>query len=180
MFARFTVILMALAATLLLGPAAPTSTEALAQSQAQALPEPSGRVILDVSGKIARTNAPGKARFDLKGLESLGIAKVSTSTPWTEGKPEFEGVRLRDLLRAVGADGATVTPVALNDYKLDIPRDDFEKYPVILAYRMNGEELKVREKGPLWIVYPRDEFPELDNRLIRSRWVWQVKEIVIK
>ncbi len=147
---------------------------------AQPLPEPSGRVILEISGKITRANPSGRVRFDLKGLESLGITKLTTSTPWTEGKPVFEGVRVRDLLKAVGAEGMTVTPVALNDYKLDIPRDDFEKYPVILAYRMDGEELKIREKGPLWIVYPRDEYPELDNRLIRSRWVWQVKEIVIK
>ena len=92
----------------------------------------------------------------------------------------FEGVRIRDLLQAVGADGATITPVALNDYKLDIPREDFDKYPVILAYRMDGEELRVRDKGPLWIVYPRDDFPELDNRLIRSRWVWQVKELMVR
>jgi hypothetical protein len=168
MLSRFTTLL-ACALALFVSSATPAQTT---------LPQPTGRVILDVSGKI---NAPGgRVRFDLKGLESLGIAKVATSTPWTEGKPEFEGVRLRDLLKVVGADGATVTPVALNDYKLDIPRDDFEKYPVILAYRMNGEELKVREKGPLWIVYPRDDYPELDNRLIRSRWVWQVKEIVIK
>ena len=45
---------------------------------------------------------------------------------------------------------------------------------------MDGEELRVRDKGPLWIVYPRDDFPELDNRLIRSRWVWQVKELMVR
>lgn len=171
MLARFA-LLLACAAAAFFGPSSDTA--------AQRLAEPSGRVILEISGKIANTNAPNRARFDLKSLEALGITKITTSTPWTEGKKVFEGIRLRDLLQAVGADGATITPVALNDYKLDIPREDFDKYPVILAYRMDGEELRVRDKGPLWIVYPRDEFPELDNRLIRSRWVWQVKELMVR
>ncbi len=171
MLARFALV-VALAAAALLGPSGDTA--------AQRIAEPSGRVILEVSGKIANTNAPNRTRFDLKALEGLGITKITTSTPWTEGKKVFEGVRIRDLLQAVGADGATITPVALNDYKLDIPREDFDKYPVILAYRMDGEELRVRDKGPLWIVYPRDDFPELDNRLIRSRWVWQVKELMVR
>lgn len=171
MLARFA-FLLACALAVVFGPSS--------DAGAQRLAEPSGRVILEVSGKIANTNAPNRARFDLKALEGLGITKLTTSTPWTEGKRVFEGVRLRDLLQAVGADGATITPVALNDYKLDIPREDFDKYPVILAYRMDGEELRVRDKGPLWIVYPRDDFPELDNRLIRSRWVWQVKELMVR
>jgi hypothetical protein len=171
MVARY-VLLLLCAVAIVFGPAGDTA--------AQPLPEPTSRVILEVSGKIAKTNAPERARFDLKALEALGITKVTTSTPWTEGKKVFEGVRLRDLLQAVGADGTTITPVALNDYKLDIPREDFDKYPVILAYRMDGEELRVRDKGPLWIVYPRDDFPELDNRLIRSRWVWQVKELMVR
>jgi len=171
MVARYVLLLLS-AVAIVFGPAGDTA--------AQPLPEPTSRVILEVSGKIAKTNAPERARFDLKALEALGITKVTTSTPWTEGKKVFEGVRLRDLLQAVGADGTTITPVALNDYKLDIPREDFDKYPVILAYRMDGEELRVRDKGPLWIVYPRDDFPELDNRLIRSRWVWQVKELMVR
>ena len=106
MLARFALV-FALAAAALLGPSGDTA--------AQRIAEPSGRVILEVSGKIANTNAPNRARFDLKALESLGITKVTTSTPWTEGKKVFEGIRLRDLLQAVGADGATITPVALND-----------------------------------------------------------------
>jgi hypothetical protein len=171
MVARY-ILLFLCAVAAVFGPSGDTA--------AQRLAEPSGRVILEVSGKVSSTNAPGRARFDLKALEALGITKLTTSTPWTEGKKVFEGIRVSDLLKAVGADGTTITPVALNDYKLDIPREDFDKYPVILAYRMDGEELRVRDKGPLWIVYPRDDFPELDNRLIRSRWVWQVKELMVR
>jgi hypothetical protein len=153
---------------------------AVAAQAQQPLPKPEGRSLLDVTGKIAVTNAPEKASFDLKMLESLGVARTKTSTAWTEGQPAFEGVSVKALLDRLGAKGDTVIAIALNDYKVEIPIEDFNKYPVILAYRMNGELLRVRDKGPLWIVYPQDEFPTLKNKETQSKWVWQVKELRIR
>jgi hypothetical protein len=57
---------------------------------------------------------------------------------------------------------------------------DFAKYPVLLAYSMDGKALTARDKGPLWIVYPRDDYPEIKDPLLDSRWVWQLKEIDVK
>lgn len=53
-------------------------------------------------------------------------------------------------------------------------------YPVILAYRMNGELLRIRDKGPLWVIYPQDDFPDLKTKQTQAKWVWQVKEIQFK
>jgi hypothetical protein len=143
------------------------------------LPAPQERVILEVTGKIANTNAGDRAQFDLPMLEKLGIAQRKTATAWTDGEPAFEGVLMRDLLNDVGASGEKVTVVALNDYKVDIPISDFRNFPVMLAYRMDGKALRIKDKGPLWIVYPADEFPELNNKQTQNKWVWQVKEIQI-
>jgi hypothetical protein len=147
---------------------------------AQPLDKPKDRPLLEVTGKIKVTNDGDKAAFDLALLESIGIAKTKTSTAWTEGQPQFEGVMLKTLLERLGASGDAVIAVALNDYKVEIPIADFSRYPVILAYRMNGELLKVREKGPLWIIYPQDDFPALKNKETQSKWVWQVKELRVK
>src|SRR5258708_2760784 len=147
---------------------------------AATLPQPQGKALLEVSGTVANTNAPEKAVFDLAMLEGLGVTKTQTSTPWTDGRPVFEGVLMRVLLDNVGAKGTTVTAVALNDYKVDIPIADFAQYPIILAYKMDGQELKVRDKGPLWIIYPQDDFPDLKNKQTQAKWVWQIKELRIK
>lgn len=144
------------------------------------LATPQGRPILEVSGSIATKNDGGSAKFDLAMLEKLGVAKVKTSTAWTEGTPQFEGVLVRDLLAAVGATGGTVTAVALNDYKIEIPIADFNKYGVILAYRQDGQELRIRDKGPLWIVYPQDDHPELKTKATQAKWLWQLKELRVK
>ena len=153
---------------------------ALAPVAAQPLPKPKERAILEVSGKIKVTNGEDKASFDLAMLESIGIAKIKTTTAWTEGTPQFEGVSLKALLDRIGASGDTITAVALNDYKVEIPIADFSRYPVILAYRMNGDLLRIRDKGPLWIIYPQDDLPALKTKETQSKWVWQIKELRVR
>lgn len=69
----------------------------------------------------------------------------------------------------VGAKGQSVRVLALNDYTTLIPMDDFYKFPVIMALKMNGEYMRVRDKGPLFIVYPYDSSAELQNQIYYSR-----------
>jgi hypothetical protein len=51
----------------------------------------------------------------------------------------FEGPLLCDLLERVGADGTVLQARALNDYVVEIPIGDCERYPVILALTRDGE-----------------------------------------
>ncbi len=144
------------------------------------LAQPAGRVILTISGAIENTNGDGVARFDRAMLEEIGIIKIATSTSWTDGVTKFEGVLARDLLRAVGATGDVVTARALNDYSIEIPRSDFDDYDVLFALRMDGVDLTPRDKGPLWVVYPRDEHPELRNQKVDARWLWQLVNLDVR
>jgi hypothetical protein len=144
---------------------------------ADGLPAPTDRTLLSVSGDISATNADGAANFDRAMLKNLKVTKLRTSTPWTEGVHEFEGVLASDLMNAVGAKGDVVIATAINDYKVEIPAEDFTKYPVLLAWSMDGEELKIRDKGPVWIVYPQDQFAELQNLETKNKWIWQLKSL---
>ena len=146
----------------------------------ETLPAPTGKVVLSVTGNITRTNADGAANFDMAMLEKLGRRTVATSTPWTDGTQEFSGPLIRDVLAAAGARGDTVEAVALNDYSYTISIADFLEYPVIAAGMMNGERMPVRNKGPLWIIYPRDDFEELRTSEIEYRMVWQLRELAVK
>lgn len=144
------------------------------------LSRPEGRVVLTVSGSVVNPNGNGKAEFDMDMLQSLPAVTVETTTPWTEGETSFEGVLVRDVLADAGAEGSTATAVALNDYQFEVPAADFDQYSVILAYSMNGKQLRIRDKGPLWIVYPIDQHEELKNEETHSKMVWQLRELVIE
>ena len=145
-----------------------------------ALQPPGGPVVLEITGRIGVTNGDARARFDMTMLEGLGVTTTKTTTAWTSGQQVFDGVRMQTLLERGGAFGERVEVVALNDYKVEIPVSDFARWPVILAYRMNGEALRIRDKGPLWIVYPQDDFRALRTKEVQGKWAWQVKEIRVK
>jgi hypothetical protein len=50
-----------------------------------------------------------------------------------------------------------------------------------LAYKMGGTMLKIRNFGPLFLVYPRDSGgKELNSPLYNSRLIWQITRIEIK
>ena len=150
-------------------------------ARAASLPQPAGPVILQVSGRIRETNAEGGvARFDRPMLEALGMRKLTTSSAWTSGTTEFEGPLAGALLDAVGAEGTAVHATALNDYAVTIPTDELRRYPVLLALKMNGQYLKVMDKGPIWIVYPRDQYRELQDSLMDKRWIWQLAEMRVE
>src|SRR5205085_10237860 len=91
----------------------------------------------------------GVARFDRPMLEALGVQKLTTSSAWTTGPTEFEGVLASAVLDAVGAVGTAVHATALNDYAVTIPIDELRRYPVLLALKMNGQYLKIMDKGPV-------------------------------
>ncbi|WP_127143968.1 molybdopterin-dependent oxidoreductase [Pelagibacterium montanilacus] len=152
----------------------------LSAQTTDALSAPAGDVILEVRGTIAAINADDAALFDMEMLEALPPAAIETSTSVTDGVHLFEGVLMRDLLARVGAEGETVSAIALNDYAIDIPIEDFERFDVVLAHSMDGERLLPSDKGPLWIVYPRDQHDQLQDIRYDYRWVWQLYQLEIR
>jgi hypothetical protein len=113
-------------------------------------------------------------------LLRLGMIEMKTQTPWTDGEANFTGVPLAQLLDAVGTKGTSVHAVAANDYQADIPIAVLEESGALLAMRMNGQDLTLRDKGPLWIVFPWSEKPELDRVEIYNYAVWQLLSMHVR
>lgn len=149
-------------------------------AQAEIHTGPAGHIILTVTGNISVTNAKNEAHFDTALLESLGSATLVTSTPWTDGTVKFEGVWARDLLEAVGATGDKVVAVALNDYQVEIPLAELTSQNVLLALKMNGTYMRVRDKGPVWIIYPQSRNGDLQDMATRVKMVWQLNRLEIR
>lgn len=143
------------------------------------LAQPTGPVLLTVTGQITQTNADKAARFDLEMLRALPVRRFTTTTIWTTGPQEFTGVALSDLLAVLGADGQTLRSIALNDYAVDIPSSDAQTDGPILAYELNGEPMSIRDKGPLWVVYPYDSNSRFRTEVVYSRSIWQLNRIEI-
>lgn len=159
--------------------ASATAAAFLFSIPANALDLPKERVLLTVTGAIKETNSDGQAVFDRPMLDSLHGRSVQIETPWTEGQTHFEGPLLRALLDVVGAQGTTLRITALNDYSAEVPISDATDFDTMLATAMNGQPMSVREKGPVFMIYPFDTNPELYNEKYFSRSVWQIKSIEV-
>lgn len=154
-------------------------------SAAEPLPMPRGEVLLTVGGAIGRGNAQDasgrlEARFDRSMLEQIGFTEVKTATPWHSGVMRFDGVLLRSVLAMVESRGSTLLATAHNEYSAMLPVSDAARYDVILATKLNGEVMTLRDKGPLFIIYPFDSDKALQTDMTYIRSVWQLRRIDVR
>jgi hypothetical protein len=118
--------------------------------------------------------------YDLAALEAMDSTDLFTHTSWTDGLQRFTGVRASLLLAALEKQGATVRARALNDYEIRMSAKDLTDYSVIIAYKRNGEYMAIRDKGPLWIIFPQDDHPELTGLETDQKMVWQLRRLVVE
>ena len=83
------------------------------------------------------------------------------------------------MLEHLGTSSSEFLAWADDGYEATFKGVDVEKYPVILAYKKNGEFLSLRDLGPLWIMFPFDQYKELDVQPIYEIAVWQLSRIEI-
>jgi hypothetical protein len=146
---------------------------------ANTLASPTGEPLLTVRGAITNVGEGNIAQFDLDLLTALPSETFETSTIWTDGVQEFRGVSLDVLLEHVGATGDNLQLRALNDYRITIPASDAREGGPIVAYEQNGNPMSIRNKGPLWLVYPYDSTTDYQTEEIYARSIWQLIEIEV-
>ncbi|KAB2923586.1 MAG: molybdopterin-dependent oxidoreductase [Dechloromonas sp.] len=135
-------------------------------------PASAARPLLTLKG------AAGVAGLSMAQIEALGMREVRTGTFWPEDDGSYAGPLLADVLKQAGLERVEAIRVRARDgFSQRIPRQDWERWPVILATRRDGQPMTPRQKGPLRIIYPRDLAPELSDSVYRLRWVWLIDAI---
>lgn len=135
---------------------------------------PEGPVILTVAQSGGETWT-----FDRAMLQSLGWTTITTVTSFTVGPQEFSGIPLAALIDATGATGMVIEATALNDYRVELPFAHAADHDVFLALDQNGQPMRVRDRGPVWIVYPQDSLRPANDRF-DTFMVWQLRDIVFR
>jgi hypothetical protein len=151
----------------------------LPAAPAAAIEPPAGPVVLTLTGEVLHRNAGEGAAFDMAMLEHLPQLSFGAETPWYARRRQFTGPLLREVLRAAGARGATLRVRSLNDYRVDIPFGDAQRFDVVVARLLDGAPMRVRDRGPLFVIYPFDAVPALRNAVYYSRCAWQLRAIEV-
>jgi hypothetical protein len=120
-----------------------------------------------------------KIHMTLEDLDAFSQTEFTTSTIWTDGDIQFSGVSLKMLLTHLNVKGDTLTMTALNDYAVAMPVADLTEDAPIIATRMNGAVMPVRDKGPFWVVYPYDDNALFSTETNYTRSIWQLNRLHI-
>jgi hypothetical protein len=139
--------------------------------------------MMALANPILSVKIPGDAaavELTAEELLSLKQIEISTANDYVDGMAVFSG----PLLRSVFGDYVLkptdkIKLTALNDYSTEMPAAEAIDYDVILAMTMNGNALSVREKGPLWVIYPMSDHKELQVPEFNDRLVWQLSKVEI-
>ena len=138
---------------------------------------PATEILLTITGAIDAAVQP--LTLDRAALMALPVTTIETSTIWTDGTHSFTGVSLADLLDEIGVTEGTLLATAANNYTVEIPVSDAVQGGPIVAYLMDNAEMPLRDKGPLWIVYPFDSSADYRSELIYTRSIWQLDRIEV-
>ena len=132
------------------------------------------RVLLTVAGP------DGETTYSIAQFEDIGVATFVTTTIWTEGPQKFTGVPLHLFVEHLGLTDGSLVARAVNDYAITFPVEDALQEGPIIAYLRNDMLMPLRDKGPLWIVYPFDSEPDFRTEVAHARSIWQLERIEIQ
>lgn len=121
--------------------------------------------------------ANGTQAFRRADLEALPQQTFSTSTVWTSGVHDYSGPALSDVLAAAGLGAMALRMQAANDYFVMLEPEMIEADAPIVVTRINGQPFGLRDRGPLWLMYPYDASPRYRSETIFAASIWQLTDI---
>lgn len=110
-------------------------------------------------------------------LMALPQQSFETETIWTEGVVTFSGPSLKAVIAQAAMSPGDVELYAINDYNVVLPAGKIEDGAPIIANRINGAPFSVRDKGPLWIVFPYDGESRYNTEEYFALSVWQLNRL---
>ncbi len=158
---------------------------------AQAERHSTGPTLLTIAGKIGSANRGASDEFedaffnfhdisfkeayafDQKALETLPQHTITVQADNWPKAYRFEGPLLSDVLSKAGVETTTntVTLYALDGYAGELSIEMVNQFPAVLALKADGQYLGLGGRGPIWLVMPVSDHPELQQEG-DAGWVW--------
>ena len=137
---------------------------------------------LVIEGQIAK----GKAvTLSWQQLQALATNHVKTTEPHAVLNQEeifdFRGIRVSTLLKklAIASDITDITFVCFDGYQATISMKDLLAYPITLAIAKNGKPISRDQGGPIYLVIPHTQYPNLKKKYNELSWAFYVTHMII-
>jgi hypothetical protein len=125
--------------------------------------------------------------LSLEKLEALAKTSVWTKEPHntTNSNPNtifhFRGVAVSTLLKQVGVapDVTDVTFIAHDAYRVTVSLADLRQYPIIIALERDNQKISRSDGGPLYLVFPYSQYPQLQQPYPDRFWAFYLTDLVV-
>ena len=138
---------------------------------------------VDPSTPVGVTVVYGETKIELTAGQwepkRTQIKTVDLSLPGTTKEYEFTGVSLAALMEIAGATDCTTIQVKSSDgWAAEVAAADALKYNILVTDDyVGGKDIPADAGGPIKLVFPASEYPELDTTYDAWSWQWYVAEI---
>jgi hypothetical protein len=116
----------------------------------------------------------------LEQIEQLPQTIITTQLPWINGQAAFKGVKLSTLLEMHSIKPSLIRLKALNDYTTEVTWQEMLQYEPIIAIKKDEQYLKIRDYGPFWLIFPLDQYTELQQTTYLAKMIWQLESIKVE
>lgn len=139
-----------------------------------------GGTTLTITGQLG---APGATLrwAELEAMATTRVRTVNIQDPNRRTPTEFRGVAVRDLLDRFAADPAAseLTFVAIDGFRATVRAADARAYRTLLAIEADGAPIPREKGGPIFLVHPFSEAPELRERYPDRYWAFYVTHLIV-
>lgn len=142
-----------------------------------AVPQPSGKPVLVVTGSPTRNTSDNLA-VSLDTLKQLRQVEFTVFEPAQQKDLTFQGFPVSDLLSVLGlaSESRTLVFRALDDYHVEFKSDELVDQDAIISIYTNGKEPSVAEGGPIRLVFPTGS--KLGKNA--DNWIWSIDRIEVQ
>jgi hypothetical protein len=131
------------------------------------------------------TGTGKSVKLNWQQLQTLAKTQVKTVNPLDVVNPnevvDFRGIPVSQILQQFGGDNRVtdVTFVCFDSYYVTVSLQDLLAYPIILAIAKNGQPIKRDQGGPIYLVFPYTQYPQLKQKYDDTAWAFYVSNIIV-
>ncbi|MEA5576594.1 molybdopterin-dependent oxidoreductase [Anabaena sp. UHCC 0451] len=117
-------------------------------------------------------------------LQDLATVNVNTVDANNIANPnqvfKFTGIPIKALIEKLGekTDFTEITFVCYDAYQVTIKIEDLLKYPIILALAKDDQPIPRNEGGPIYLIFPYSQYPEISKNYDDGMWAFYVTHLI--
>nr|WP_228048896.1 molybdopterin-dependent oxidoreductase [Nodularia sp. LEGE 04288] len=117
-------------------------------------------------------------------LQDLATVNINTVDGNNIVNPQkifkFTGISVNSLVKSLGIPNhiTEITFVCYDAYQVTVRIEDLLKYPIILAVAKDGQPIPREQGGPIYLIFPYTQHPEIRKKYDEGMWAFYVTHVI--